>query len=142
MFGYTQQPWLDFAAMVDTVYAKYSQGGKFKLVLSEPEVKMVMSDAYDEWFKIRKTDEAHSHRDIPSVAYYWTENSSHYFGLRDRIEQHITNKVTQLTGLSLREFLDYPRHVVETILLECSRHNSMDSSVQSKVMAKLGLGQE
>lgn len=112
--------------MVDPVlqYLRGLPTGK----LTPVQARLLLKGKYEEIYGIRSHNEDDPENPYPFLAVNPLEDLSKCRPVYGRMEDFIDNRVATLTGMSLTEFLELPRHLVEKILELCGKVNQKENA--------------
>lgn len=91
--------------------------------LTGADVEIVFRDLYETNYGICNHVNPTIRRPMASVAMHPSEEINEGSLLQDTIRKFIKTDIKEYTGLSLVEFLELPRDIVEIIVRECESHS-------------------
>lgn len=115
----------------------------YELLKTSPQLKtsdaqLLLRDSYETMFGIYNHETAPLDRELAIMAMHPAEDAHTDSLLYERIEQFGQKQVTKYFGLSLTEFLEYPRDLVFKVLEECEKLRTKESTDTQKVLNQLG----
>ena len=125
-----------------------------KGVLGSLQTQLLLRSKYEEIYGIRSHEAIDPNVPYPFAAINPLEDYSKHRPSYERIDRFIEERVATLTGMSLKEFLELPRHILERVLESCVKinqkenkqadqlsdnFNNLTKSIHSKASQKIAL---
>jgi hypothetical protein len=123
--------------MLDSVFKSLRQGGRDSLQFTPVEVRLVMDQAYDKKYNIHK-DIDFKPREMPGVAYYWTEDEYHFSGLSEKLRIFLNYEIGKHLNISYEVFSNYPSVYQEMVITEVKSFIDRKAIDQDNILNNAG----
>lgn len=106
--------------------------------MNNVEIKIIMGDLYETEYQIYDHLNTRKSRPLSSVAYHESEDINKGSLLKEAFSMYISRGIKDIYGLSILEFLELPKDIVELMFLVADEEPAKKAKAIAELEKELG----